>query len=76
MVRKFMRQLRLAMMDMVIIILIMMQPNEVNSISFHHSLLRILHHSPYELDNMGGMVFGCLSEIELCEENHMCRRIS
>ena len=61
------------MMDLVIIILVMMQPNEVNSISFHHSSL---HHSPYELDDMSGMVFGCLSEIESCVENHMWRRIS
>ena len=40
------------MMDLVIIILAMMQPNEVNSISFHHSSLQILHHSPYELYDM------------------------
>ena len=59
------------MMDLVIIILAMMQPNEVNSISFHHSSLQILHHSLHELDDMSGMVFGCLSEIESCVENHV-----
>ena len=67
MARKCFRQLMLAKMDLVILLLIQVQANDLTSTSLHPSSLPIPLLHPYELDNMPLYDFISL-KLETCEE--------
>jgi hypothetical protein len=71
MARKCFRQLRVAMMDLVILLLIQVQANDLTSTSFHPSSLPIPLPHPSELDIMRGPLYDCISlKLEDCEKQH------
>ena len=47
-----------------------MQANDLSSTSLHHSSLSNLNSNPLNPNNKSREVYGCLSNVERCEEEH------